>query len=150
HNVLQQPLFHRGEFAAARRHQEEGFALYDPPRHRSLTAVYGEDPGVGCLVYGALTLWHLGSPDQAVRAAESARRVAGELGHPFNVAQALYFSAVTHQCRRDPERVGEFAQILLSLCREQGFALLLAGGMILHGWSLAQRGRTGEGVGEMR
>jgi serine/threonine protein kinase/predicted ATPase len=150
HNVLQQPLFHRGEFTAARRHQQEGFALYDPSRHRTLTAVYGEDPGVGCLAYGAVTLWHLGYPDQALRSAEAARRLAEELGHPFNVAQALYFGAVTHQCRREPARAGELAQVLMELCREQGFALLLAGGMVLHGWSLAQRRRTEEGLGEMR
>jgi predicted ATPase len=150
HNVLQQPLFHRGELAAARRHQQEGFALYDPSRHRALTAVYGEDPGVGCLVYGAVTLWHLGYPDQALRSAEAGRRLADELGHPFNVAQALYFGTVTHQCRREPARVGELAVALTELCREQGFALLLAGGMVLHGWSLARRGRAEEGLGEMR
>src|SRR5262249_27767111 len=46
HNVVQQPLFHRGELAAARDHQEQGLALYDPHQHRGLTAVYGEDPGV--------------------------------------------------------------------------------------------------------
>jgi predicted ATPase len=150
HNVLQQPLFHRGEFVAARRHQREGFALYDPSRHRTLTAVYGEDPGVGFLVYGAVTLWHLGYPDQAVRSAEAGRRLADELGHPFNVAQALYYGAVTHQCRREPARVGELADALTELCHEHGFALLLAGGMVLHGWSLARRGRAEEGLGEMR
>src|SRR5262249_9076872 len=63
-NVLQQPLFHRGNLSAARRLQEEGLALYDRRQHAALTAVYGEDPGVGCLVYGAATLWHLGYPEQ--------------------------------------------------------------------------------------
>src|SRR5439155_122685 len=67
HNVLQQPLFHTGELAAARHSQEQGLALYDRDLHGTLTAVYGEDPGVGCLVYGAATLWHLGYPEQAVR-----------------------------------------------------------------------------------
>src|SRR5262249_56340483 len=71
HNVLQQPLFHLGDLAAARRHQEQGLALYDRRAHRALTAVYGEDPGVGCLAYGAATLWHLGYPDQAVRPAQA-------------------------------------------------------------------------------
>jgi predicted ATPase len=150
HNVLQQPLFHRGQFAAARRHQQEGFALYDPPRHRGLTAVYGEDPGVGCQVYGAVTLWHLGYPDQAVREAEAGRRLAEDVGHPFNVAQALYFGAVTHLYRREPTRVAALAEALSELCREQGFALLLAGGMVLHGWSLARLGRPEEGMAEMQ
>jgi predicted ATPase len=150
HNVLQQPLFHLGELAAARRHQEQGLALYDRQQHRTLTAEYGEDPGVGCLAYGAATLWHLGYPEQAIRAVQASRSLAEELSNPFNVAQALYYGAFTHQCRREPRHVEEFAGELLEVCREQGFALLLAGAMILRGWSLAGRGQTDEGIGQMR
>jgi hypothetical protein len=128
HNVLQQPLFHLGEFAAARRHQEQGLALYDPGRHGALTAVYGEDPGVGCLVYGAATLWHLGYPDQAQRSAQAARKRAAELASPFNVAQALYYGAFTHVCRREVRGAQGLAEALIGLCREHGFTLLLAGG----------------------
>jgi adenylate cyclase len=150
HNVLHQPLFHQGDFAAARRHQEQGRALYDPKRHRDLTAVYGEDPGVGCLAYSAATLWHLGYPDQAARAVAEALKLAEELGIPFNRAQALYYGAVTHVGRREPGRVKELTEALMELCHEEGFALLFAGGMILHGWSLAELGKPAEGISRMR
>jgi predicted ATPase len=150
HNVLQQPLFHRGDFADARRHQEQGLALYDPRRHRGLTAVYGEDPGVGCRVYAAATLWHLGYPEQALRSARAARELAEELAAPFNVAQALYYGAFTHVCRRDPEQARLWSTALMYVCREHGFALLFAGGTILHGWSLAQQRHAEEGIGQMR
>jgi predicted ATPase/tRNA A-37 threonylcarbamoyl transferase component Bud32 len=150
HNVLQQPLFHRGDFTDARRHQEQGLALYDPQRHRSLTAVYGEDPGVGCQVYGAATLWHMGYPEQALRSARAARELAEELAAPFNVAQALYYGTFTHACRRDPDEARLWATALMYVCREHGFALLLAGGTIMHGWSRAQHGQTDEGIGQMR
>jgi predicted ATPase len=149
HNVLQQPLFHMGDLAAARRHQEQGLALYDVGRHRGLTAVYGEDPGVGCRVYGAATLWHLGFPEQAVQAARAGRRLAEDLGSPFNVAQALYYQAFTHLCRREPERVQELAAALMELCGEEDFALLLAGGLVFHGWSLAMQGPVAEGIGQV-
>src|SRR5262249_26789818 len=86
HNVMQQPLFHQGDFAGAGRHQGRALALYDRQRHRTLTVAYGEDPGVGCLIYGAVTLWHLGHPEQARRSAEAARGLADELVHPFNTA----------------------------------------------------------------
>jgi predicted ATPase len=138
--VLHQPLFHLGDLAAARRHQGQGSALYDPRRHRGLTAVYGEDPGVGCLVYGAATLWHLGYPEQALRSARAGRALAEELSHPFNLAQALYYGAYTHLCRREPGRVLELAGALVDLCREHGFDLLLAGGLVLFGWGLAVQG----------
>jgi predicted ATPase len=150
HNVLQQPLLHLGEFAAARGHQEKCLSLYDPRQHRTLTAVYGEDPGVGCRVYGAVTLWCLGYPDQALRSVQAARQLAEELGHPFNVARALYFGAFTHLCRREHRQTRELAAALMELSREQGFALLLQGGMILHGWSLVELGQVDEGIGQMR
>jgi predicted ATPase len=150
HNVVQQPLFHLGELAEARHHQEQGLALYDRHQHQFLTAVYGEDPGVGCLAYRAATLWYLGYPEQALRSVQAARSLAEELSNPFNVAQALYFGAFTHVFRRELRRVEELAGDLTELCRENGFALLLAGGMILHGWSLAGQGQTEEGIGQMR
>src|SRR5262249_24149098 len=150
HNMMQQPLFHLGDFAAGRRHQEQGLALYDPDRHRGLTAVYREDPGVGCLVYGAATLWHLGYPDQAVQLVEASRDLAEKLANPFDMAQSLYLGAFTHLCRRDTTRVQELSVALMELCREHGFALLLAGGKVLHGWSLTVQGRPAEGIGQMR
>src|SRR5262249_2976722 len=133
-----------------RRHQEQAFGLYDPTKHRDLTAVYGEDPGVGCLVYGAATLWHLGFPDQAVRLVEASRALAEQLGNPFNVARALYLGAFTHLCPRDAARVQELAAALLELCCEHGFAMLVAGAGILHGWSLTEQGRLDEGIGQLR
>jgi predicted ATPase len=150
HNALQQPLFHLGELADARRHQEQGLALYDWQQHGALTAVYGEDPGVGCLAYGAATLWHLGYPEQALRSARASLSLAEELSDPFNVAQALYYGAFTHQCRREARRVEELAEALLEVCREQGFALLLAGGMILRGWSLAGLRQADKVICQMR
>jgi predicted ATPase len=150
HNVMQQPLLHVGDFAAARRHQDQCLALYDPQEHRTLTAVFGEDPGVGCLAYGAVTLWCLGYPDQALRAVRGARKRADELANPFDVARALYFGAFTHLCRREAEQTGELAETLMRLASEQGFGLLRHGGAILHGWVLAEQGRAAEGIRQMQ
>jgi predicted ATPase len=150
HNVLQQPLFHMGEFAVARHNQERGLALYEPDKHRCLTAVYGEDPGFGCLVYGAATLWHLGYPEQALRSVQAFRSLAAGMSNAFDVAQALYYGAFVHLCRRETVPTQELAAALMDLCREQGFALLLAGGMILHGWSRTAQGQMEEGLRQMR
>jgi predicted ATPase len=150
HNVLQQPLLHQGEFVAARTHQERAFALYDPVAHRGLTAVYGEDPGISCLVYGAVALWALGFPDQALRAVTAARARATELANPFDAARALYFTAIIHLCRRETSAVREVAGALTRLCREHGYSLLVAGGAILQGWSLVEQEQTGIGIALMR
>jgi predicted ATPase len=55
---------YRGEFAACRRHTEQGRALYDADQHRSHALLYGgHDPGVCCGYQGSLALWILGYPD---------------------------------------------------------------------------------------
>jgi predicted ATPase len=150
HNAMQQPLFHGGDPVAARAHQLKGLALYEAPRHYALTAVYGEDPGAGCLGFGAVTLWHLGYPDQAVESARQGRRLAEEIGNPFNVAQALYYETLTHLCRREPLQARDLAAVLTELSREEGFALLAVGGTILHGSVLAGQGRLADGLSAMR
>jgi predicted ATPase len=38
----------------------------------------------------------------------------------------------------------------MELCREHGFALLLAGGVMLRGWSLVREGDVAEGISQMR
>jgi predicted ATPase len=150
HNVVQQPLYHRGDLTAARRHQEEGLALYDRCRDRPLSAEFGEDPGVGCHVYRAMTLWHLGYPEQALQSARAARNLAKELQNPFDTARALYFEAFVYLYRREPAAVRRVSSALIELCREQGFAQLFAGGTVLRGWSLTEQGRTEDGVTQMR
>jgi predicted ATPase len=150
HNVLQQPLLHMGDFTTARWLQEQVQALYDPPQHRTLSAVYGEDPGVGCMAYGAVTLWCLGYPDQALRSVQAARRLTDDLSNPFDLARALYFGAFTHLCRREAKLTRELAEALIGLSSEQSFALLLQGGMILRGWALAEQGEATAGTLQMR
>jgi predicted ATPase len=150
HNVLQQPLFHLGELNSARRHQEQAMAIYDAQAHGALTDIYSEDPGVGCLTYGAVTLWYLGYPDQSLRLSRQARGLAERLSYPFNRARALYFSAFVRLCRREGHRVEELAIELMDLCREQGFSMLTAGGRFLLGWSLAERGNLQDGIAQMQ
>ena len=80
HDVLRDTLFWLGEFVAAREHVEQGIALYDSQQHRSLAFLYGGyDPGVACLCWAALTLWHLGYPDQALKRSHEALTLAQDM-----------------------------------------------------------------------
>ena len=150
HNVLQQPLLHLGDFAAARRHQREAFARYDVRAHSALTAEYGEDPGIGCLLYAALTLWCQGYPDQAAAAVRDARSLAEQLPHLFNRARVMYFGAFMHLCARDLARTGRLATALLDLSREQGSPLHTAGGSFFLGWCATRTGDAADGIERMR
>src|SRR5258708_3482156 len=103
HNSLGAVRFHRGELRLAREHLECGFALYDPQRHPAHALLYGQDPGVVCLIRGAWTLWCLGYPQQALERSQQGIALAERGGHPFSLAFALSYGAMVHLFRREPE-----------------------------------------------
>ena len=78
-------------------------------------------------------------PDQALQRSHEALSLAQELAHPVSLAQALFFAAWVHQFRREWHLTQERAEATIDLGAEQGSAVLVAGGMILRGWALAQR-----------
>jgi predicted ATPase len=132
-----------GDLAASRDHMERGTALYDPERHRGHTFLYGQDPGVACLAIGAVALWLLGYPAQAVRRSRQAIELARELSQPNSLALALHFAAMLHQYRREAAVAREMAEAALAIATEQGFSFWSAGGTVLRGWALAAQGQGG-------
>jgi predicted ATPase len=76
HDLLGIALFFVGELAAALVHLEQGFALYDPQKHRSHAFRATQDPGAACLTYAALVLWLLGYPDRALQRSQQAVTLA--------------------------------------------------------------------------
>jgi predicted ATPase len=149
HRVLGHTLFFPGGLAQARTHLERGIALYDSRRHRSLVSVYGQDPGVVCHLWAALTLWMLGYPDQALREKEQAFALARELAHPYSRAWALAFGAWLHRFRREEQAIPELAEANLTLSREQGFAHLCSWGTTWQGWSLVVQGQPKQGITQL-
>ena len=150
HQALGLSLFHLGRFAPARDHLERGIALYDPGKHRSHISRSGQDPGITCLCYRPWVLWHLGYPDQALRAMGEVQAVARELAHPFSIAYALSYAVSLHLFRREPVLVHERAEWLLAFARAQGFAQWPPTATVHRGWALAQTGRAEEGIAQMR
>jgi predicted ATPase len=93
HVALGYEAYLLGEFVPAREHAEQGSALYDLERYRTLTLFYGgADPGVYSLSLAAWSLWMLGYPDQALKQIHEALTLGQELAHPFSLAFALCFA----------------------------------------------------------
>ncbi len=67
HLILGYTLYPLGEYVSAKAHFEQAVSLYSPRHSHTLTALYGFDPGVGCLAQLGGVLWPLGYPDQALR-----------------------------------------------------------------------------------
>ena len=82
HMALAVTSFSLGDLSATREHSEKGVAQYDPGQHGGHSHLYGQDPRVACLAFGAVALWLLGYPDQAVCRSREAVALGGELGHP--------------------------------------------------------------------
>jgi predicted ATPase len=150
HYALASTYPFQGEFVAAREHAEHGVALYDLHQHRSLAFLYGEDPGVVCLLCATLTLWPLGFPDLALKRSREALTLAQKLSHPHSLAFALVVSVFLHQFRQEKLLVLEPLEALITLSNEHGFALWLAHGIFWQGWLLTEQGQKEEGITQMR
>jgi predicted ATPase len=149
HQALGISLFYRGELVSARKHLEQGIALYDPKQHRSLAFLHGHDHGVACLSYEAWVLWLLGYPNQAQKRSHEALSLALELAHPFSLAFALNFASLLHHHRREGQAAHEQAQALVKLSLEQGFAFYFAHGTILRGGALAEQEQEEGGIAQI-
>ncbi len=139
-----------GEVAPSLEHCEQGFALYDPQQHSSLTFIYGQDPGMTCLCYGACALWLLGYPDQALKRVNEALRLAEELSHPFMVVYARHMLATVYQFRREEQLAQEQVEAAMTLSMEQGFPFFLAWATVQQGSLLIMQGKTEEGIAQIR
>jgi predicted ATPase len=150
HRVLGQTLFYLGELAQARGHLEQGMALYDTRLHRSLASIYGQDPGVVCHLWAALTLWMLGYPDRAAREKVEALALARELAHPYSQGWALLWAARFHHVRREEHAIRELAEAIFALAREHEYEYRDSWGTIWRGWSLVEQGQKEEGIAQLR
>jgi predicted ATPase/DNA-binding winged helix-turn-helix (wHTH) protein len=151
HHSLWATLFARGELVAAREHVGQALALYDPDRHMSLAAVYGNhDPAVCALGHGAWALELSGEPEQASRQSADALALARRLGHPFSEAHALLYAARLHQFRGDWRTTRDHAEAAAGLARERGFVQLQAWAAVSSGWALAEAGEIADGLARMR
>jgi predicted ATPase len=142
--------FSVGDPAATRDHTERAVVLYDARQHGGHTHLYGQDPRVTSLAFGAVALWLLGYPDQARERSREAVTLGRELGHPTTRALALYFDSMLHQYCRDAPAVRQGAGDTISIGTEHGLSLWLANGQIMGGWALAEQGAWAIGIAQMR
>jgi predicted ATPase len=142
--------FSLGDPTATREHMEQAKAVYDPGLHSTHRHLYGQDPRVACLAFGAVALWLLGYPDQARARSGEAIALGRELGHPTTYALALYFDTMLHQYCHEAAAVQHGAEATSLIGAEHGLALWQANGMIMGGWARAEVGAWTDGVAQIR
>jgi len=148
--VLGVSAFWLGELSAARDHLEAAIAGYLPERARSHLALYPQDPRVVCVSRLAYALWYLGQPEQAVRRAADAVRLAEELEHPFSLGYALTFASWLAIDSGDDAGALELAERLAGLADTRQLGFLQPMGAVLRGWAMAADGKAEEGIAVIR
>jgi predicted ATPase len=146
HRALGTTLFWLGAGTSAHMHFAQGMALYDTQQHRSLAFLYGEDAGVVCHIFAALSLWLLGYPEQGRARNDEAVTYAQQHAHPYSLSFVLSTAALFHQFRREVRLTQERAEATINLTKEQGFPFWRAMGSLLRGWALAHQGQAQEGI----
>jgi predicted ATPase len=140
-------MFYRAEFAGARAYFDKALAGYeDLEQTKFWTAYTGHNASVTHRCYLALTLWHLGYPDQALKVDREMRELARTIGHPFSLGHAIDFGAFLHQHCRRGEGVLEAAGEEIAIGREQGFPLWHALGVLHTGAGMLLQGRRAEAI----
>jgi len=151
HHALWPVLVWLGSADSARRHLDQGMALYDKARHRSHAFVYGgHDPGVCCRKVASWASWILGYPARGLEESVASLRLARELDHPTSIIVALVWACVFRDLRREVHEVGEHARALISLSTEHGASQWLAAGTIFDGSVHAELGEGEVAIAEIR
>ena len=138
--------FHQGSFRDALEHGERGAEAYSPDHHSVISAALGEDPGIDCHAWAALSLWFLGFPDRALTRGRLAVSLAKDPTRSYSLANAQSQLAILHQLRQEEEATLEWANQTITLAREQGYPYRCAVGQVLRGWALARTGAYDQGI----
>jgi predicted ATPase len=140
------PLFHLGEFNAARSHLEQSLSLYNPQLPQPRVLLAGQDPRAGSLAHLAVLLWIIGYPDQARERSREALALAQETGFFYSRALVSNLAAILSLCYWDVQAVAVHAEAARTFARECGFVHLTSMGMVLQGWALCRQGKGDEGI----
>jgi DNA-binding SARP family transcriptional activator len=94
----------------------------------------GTRPEVHGMAWAAHAHWLLGHDDARSTCLE-AIKLARAIDHPYSLAVALAYGAITHQMRHDMSELRDTAGELRDLCDRYGFAYYREWGLVLDGWS---------------
>jgi tetratricopeptide (TPR) repeat protein len=133
HRAIGNSAIWLGHAEEARDHLLSGTSLYDKDNDSDLALIYGDDPGVDCLIYTALAQWWLGNFELAWAARNEALELARELAHPFSLARALGVSSMVTYWQRDPETVVADAEELLELSTQHRLVIWKATAQVMLG-----------------
>ncbi|WP_020471361.1 protein kinase domain-containing protein [Zavarzinella formosa] len=142
--------YYRGEFKLALDHSISGVNAYQPDASPAIALRTGHDSGVINQVYWALSLWHLGYPEQAMVQGRITIERAIERRHQFTLAHAYnHVGWLAHFCGLG-RATREAADTALRISDEQGFGFWSAIATMTRGAALILEGECERGIEDVR
>jgi class 3 adenylate cyclase/DNA-binding winged helix-turn-helix (wHTH) protein/tetratricopeptide (TPR) repeat protein len=140
-----------GEFAKAIAHAREVLDLYDYEKHRHLADIINQDPNTVAGMFGSISTWILGYPDQASRLNDEKDAHARRRGHPFDLGFALTMGSHEFDHRCEPEELRKRAQECERLGRENSLPLLWRMcAPVSNGLALIREGKVAEAIAPLK
>jgi tetratricopeptide (TPR) repeat protein len=145
YRALAPTAYFLGDFETARKYAMRGIEIWRSGGVKSLVEeVFA--PVIICLIFEALSDWHLGEIASCEATMAQATSLAKELNDMYGLAQALFSAGLIAHFARHPGEVERLASDLTELSTRQSFAFWLAGGEVLRGWARSACGETAEGI----
>jgi tetratricopeptide (TPR) repeat protein len=145
YRALAATLYYLGDFESARQFAMRGVQIL---RSRNVHS-YAEDylmPAVRCLIFGAMSEWHLGEIASSQANMDQAISIAKELKDMNALATALNWAAALAYYERNHAEVDRLTSDLIELSTRYNFLHFLAIGAIYRGWARSASGDTAEGI----
>lgn len=96
--------------------------------------IVGSKPDVHARAWSAHAYWLLGQDDESRAACDEAIVRARDVDHPYSLAVALAYGALTSQMRNDLSELDRTVHELNALCDRFGIAYYRDWGVVLDGW----------------
>ena len=146
HRIMGISLLCTGDIAAARAHQEEGIALYNPAEHRPLAVRFGQDARVVMWFYRAIASWLLGYPDAALADTNRAFADARAIGQAGTLMFALLHGSMVDILCGDYAATNAATDELAALAEQKGASFWKALGISIQGCVFAVTGKAADAV----
>jgi DNA-binding SARP family transcriptional activator len=143
------PTISRGRPAEGLRHLELATHLASG----AILLSIGTRPDVHGMAWAAHAHWLLGHDADALSSCNDAIKLARRIDHPYSLAVALAYGAITHQVRQDISGLKDTVSELRELCERYSFAYYRDWALVLDGWSRMDEpgiSLARQGIGNLR
>lgn len=145
--LLQMATAERDTSLLSQAHHALGIILMDHGKFAAALEHLEQSTDVVSRFCAAITQWHLGYPDRALKNCEETLDFALQTRNPENCIFAQLGKARVHMARRESREALDCAQAALALAHDQGLVeQWLAPMKCIRGWAIAKLGQVNNGL----